>query len=223
MVFQNPYSSLDPRQKIKDVLLEPMEVHGLFETTRRKEIAKDLLAQVGLKPADLEKYPHEFSGGQRQRIGIARALACQPDLMVLDEPVSSLDVSVQASILNLLAQLNRERRISYLFISHDLQVVGYLSTRVLVMYLGQVVEEGPVDKVLAAPKHPYTQSLLEASRGSSAVLKGEIPSPTLSFSGCAFASRCPHAESRCSEELQEKQVVEGEWRAVCWKWAQISS
>ena len=146
MVFQNPFASLDPRQKVQDILLEPMDVHGIEAPHNRLSLVAELLNRVGLSPSDLPKYPHEFSGGQRQRIGLARALACQPSLIVLDEPVSSLDVSVQASILNLLADLNRVQKISYLFISHDLQVVGYLSDRLLVMYLGKVVEEGKLKK-----------------------------------------------------------------------------
>jgi len=221
MVFQNPFLALNPRQKIKDALLEPMEVHGLLQKGKGLDAAAELIARVGLAKADLGKYPHEFSGGQRQRIGIARALACKPDLMVLDEPVSSLDVSVQASILNLLAQLNRDQKIGYLFISHDLQVVGYISTRVLVMYLGRVVEEGAVDQVLKKPKHPYTQNLLKASLGSSVVLKGEPPSPTQAIQGCPFYSRCPHAESRCQREKQDWRPVEGSWRVACWKWDKI--
>jgi oligopeptide transport system ATP-binding protein len=221
MVFQNPFSSLNPRQKIKDVLLEPLEVHQLLATSARLAFVKDLMTQVGLSASDLEKYPHEFSGGQRQRIGIARALACQPQLMVLDEPVSSLDVSVQASILNLLVKLNRDKKIGYLFISHDLQVVGYISHRVLVMYLGRVVEEGTVEQVLQKPKHPYTQVLLRASIGSSVALKGETPNPVNAPKGCPFAARCPHTEERCLVEEQELQEVESRWRVACWKWHKI--
>ncbi len=221
MVFQNPFSSLNPRQKIEDVLLEPIAVHGLFRPSERAAAVQELIEQVGLSSKDLQKYPHEFSGGQRQRIGIARALACQPDLMVLDEPVSSLDVSVQASILNLLTKLNRDRKIGYLFISHDLQVVGYISTRVLVMYLGVVVEEGRVDQVLKSPRHPYTQTLLKASLGASVAVKGEQLSPAQVVPGCAFYNRCPHAESRCSNEKQDFQEVDGVWRVACWKWHKI--
>jgi oligopeptide/dipeptide ABC transporter ATP-binding protein len=221
MVFQNPFSSLNPRQKIKDVLLEPLEVHGLLKSSERLSFVKELLTQVGLTEADLQKYPHEFSGGQRQRIGIARAMACQPSLMVLDEPVSSLDVSVQASILNLLVKLNRDKKISYLFISHDLQVVGYISQRVLVMYLGRVVEEGRVEQVLQKPKHPYTQVLLKASIGSSVTLKGEPPNPVNTPKGCSFSTRCPYVEERCLAEKQDLQEVDGGWRAACWKWHKI--
>src|ERR1035438_2203004 len=154
MVFQNPFASLNPRQRVENLLLEPMEVGGLLPPAERRGFALELLGQVGLSGTDLNKFPHEFSGGQRQRIGLARAMACQPDLIVLDEPVSSLDVSVQASILNLLSRLNIRTKIAYLFISHDLQVVGYLSQRILVMYLGKIVEEGDTARVLAQPRHP---------------------------------------------------------------------
>ena len=218
MVFQNPFASLNPRQKVKEALLEPLDVHYLGEPKGRLDYVTELLRKVGLSADDLNKYPHEFSGGQRQRIGLARALVGQPYLIVLDEPVSSLDVSVQASILNLLAQLNREQRISYLFISHDLQVVAYLSDRVLVMYLGRVVEEGNTDQVLQTPRHPYTQILLSASRGNKVAVKGEPPSPVQTPSGCAFHPRCPYAEKRCQEEKQELAQGGQDWKVACWKW-----
>jgi oligopeptide/dipeptide ABC transporter ATP-binding protein len=222
MVFQNPFASLNPRQKIGNILLEPLEVHGLLAPAERLDFVKKLLVRVGLSEGDLEKYPHEFSGGQRQRIGLARALACQPDLIVLDEPVSSLDVSVQASILNLLAQLNREKKIAYLFISHDLQVVGYLSQRVLVMYLGKIVEQGNTMEVLGKPRHPYTQVLLAASMGGQRRIEGEPPDPAQMPTGCPFHPRCPYAEERCRQEKQELQGQKGGWQVACWKWDQVA-
>ncbi|HEY5037672.1 MAG TPA: ABC transporter ATP-binding protein, partial [bacterium] len=176
---------------------------------------------VGLAAEDIYKYPHEFSGGQRQRIGLARALACQPQLIVLDEPVSSLDVSVQASILNLLARLNRDQKIAYLFISHDLQVIGYLSQRILVMYLGRVVEEGETMRVLNKPRHPYTQVLLAASMGQKVAITGEPPSPVQAPAGCPFHPRCPHAEKRCQEEKQQLLEQDKSWKVACWKWDQL--
>lgn len=221
MLFQNPFASLDPRQKVKDLLWEPLQVRGFLGSHEKSSFVQELLGKVGLVPGDLEKYPHEFSGGQRQRLALARSLACQPQLIVLDEPVSSLDVSVQASILNLLSKLNQDQKISYLFISHDLQVVGYLSHRVMVMYLGRVVEEGETEKVLANPLHPYTKVLLQASRGQKAAISGEPPSPVNIPSGCAFHPRCPYAEKRCREERQELAGVKETWKVACWKWNQL--
>jgi len=223
MVFQNPFASLNPRQRIGDTLTEPLEVHGLVKAGERTSFAGSLLERVGLPGTDLAKYPHEFSGGQRQRIVLARALACQPDLLILDEPVSSLDVSVQASILNLLSRLNREQKISYVFISHDLQVVGYLSQRVLVMYLGRVVEEGLTEKVLGLPRHPYTQALLAASEGKKLQVAGEPPSPVDVPKGCAFHPRCPFSEKKCQVEPQSLAEVEKGWKTACWKWDQLPS
>jgi peptide/nickel transport system ATP-binding protein len=199
-----------------------MAVHGLLETKERKTHVKKLLERVGLTAGDLRKYPHEFSGGQRQRIVLARALVCQPRLIVLDEPLSSLDVSVQASILNLLVELNRDLKISYVFISHDLQVVGYLSRRVLVMYSGKIVEEGETKRVLRRPRHPYTRVLSNASEGLETKMEGEPPNPAQIPAGCAFHPRCPHAERRCREEAQTLQEVEKGWKVACWKWDKIS-
>ncbi|SRR5579871_2624714 len=221
MVFQNPYASLNPRQKIGDILREPLEVHGLLESSKRSGFVKELLDQVGLSKEDVDKYPHEFSGGQRQRIGLARAMACQPDLIVLDEPVSSLDVSVQASVLNLLSHMNRHRGIAYLFISHDLQVVGYLSQRLLVMYLGQVVEAGGTDEVLGNPRHPYTKVLLAASEGKGVKIEGEPPNPAQAPSGCPFHPRCAFAEERCRKERQPLLGNENGRKVACWKWDQL--
>ena len=221
LVFQNPFASLNPRQKVAAILEEPLVVQGVGNAGLRRESARALLEKVGLSASDLEKYPHEFSGGQRQRVGLARALSCDPRLMVLDEPVSSLDVSVQAAILNLLADLNRERKISYLFISHDLQVVGYLSRRILVMYLGRVVEEGETEAVLRGPRHPYTRALLAASRGEKAAVEGEPPSPIHPPEGCAFHTRCPFAEARCTREKQPLLEVGGGRKTACWKWEKL--
>ncbi len=221
VVFQNPYASLNPRQKIKKILLEPLEVHGLLRPTERLEFVKGLLAQVGLTEEDLSKYPHEFSGGQRQRIGLARAMACQPDMIVLDEPVSSLDVSVQASVLNLLSRLNQEKGIAYLFISHDLQVVGYLSQRLLVMYLGAVVESGKTEEVLRTPRHPYTKALLAASQGRWVMIEGEPPNPAKAPWGCTFHPRCPFAEDRCRQEKQQLLGDDNAWKVACWKWDRL--
>ena len=217
MVFQNPFASLNPRQKVEDLLAESLEIHGLMESRTRKEIAAELMVKVGMATDDIGKYPHEFSGGQRQRIGLARALAGQPRLIVLDEPVSSLDVSVQAAILNLLGQLNRDRKISYLFISHDLQVVGYLSEKVFVMYLGRIVEEGSVEQVLRSPRHPYAKALLATSRGTKIAVQGDPPSPVQVPSGCAFHPRCPFAEKRCREETQVLREIGKSWKVACWK------
>lgn len=221
MVFQNPFASLDPRQKIGDALKEPLEVHDLLKPPERNQFVKSLLRQVGLSEGDSQKYPHEFSGGQRQRIGLARALACLPDLIVLDEPVSSLDVSVQASILNLLSDWNQKRKIAYLFISHDLQVVGYLSQRLLVMYLGRVVEDGKTKEVLAQPRHPYTKVLLEASEGKGIKIQGEPPNPVNAPSGCPFHPRCAFAEDRCRTENQQLFGDSKGWKTACWKWDRL--
>lgn len=221
MVFQNPFSSLNPRQKVRSILEEPLLVHGRGMSARTEKVL-EIIEKVGLSKNDLEKFPHEFSGGQRQRINLARALVSDPQVIVLDEPVSSLDVSVQASILNLLKKTNQDTGVGYFFISHDLQVVGFLSQRVLVMYLGKVVEQGGTPKVLQSPRHPYTKALLEASSGSGAVLSGEPPSPTQLPSGCPFSSRCPYVEDRCRVENQELKPISRDWAVACWKWSQIN-
>jgi len=217
LVFQNPFASLNPRQRVKEILGEPLRVRAGQGIDGGIETVQALLEQVGLSPNSLEKFPHEFSGGQRQRIALARALALEPDFMVLDEPISSLDVSIQASILNLLARVNEEKRIAYLFISHDLQVVSYLSHRVMVMYLGRIVEEGMTKEVLQRPRHPYTRILLEAARGGKVAVQGEPPSPVKVPSGCAFHPRCPFAEARCREEVQVLEPQAPGWKVACWK------
>ncbi len=222
MVFQNPFSSLNPRQKVRAILEEPLMVHGLKDRNLRMGLVQEWILKVGLSRSDLDKFPHEFSGGQRQRINLARALISRPDAIVLDEPVSSLDVSVQASILNLLRRMNQETGVGYFFISHDLQVVGYLSHRILVMYLGQVVEQGDTAEVLRSPRHPYTMALLAASSNQGKILQGEPPSPTQVPPGCPFSSRCPHVEDRCRIEKQPLRPLSEGWAAACWKWDHIN-
>ena len=207
MIFQDPYASLNPRWRIGDIIAEPIRAHDLIEG--REAIAErvgEVLTQVGLSPADAEKFPHEFSGGQRQRISIARALASEPEFLVCDEPTSALDVSVQAQILNLMKNLQRQLGLTYLFISHDLAVVYHISDYVGVMYLGRLVEWGPARRVFEQPQHPYTRMLLDAipdleMTGRQRVpVAGEVPSPIAPPSGCHFHPRCPFAEERCRQE-----------------------
>jgi len=214
LVFQNPYGSLNPRKKISAVLEAPLEINTSLNKAERAERSRAMLAHVGLRPEYANRYPHMFSGGQRQRIAIARALMLNPKLLVADEPVSALDVSIQAQVLNLLADLQAEFKLAYLFISHDLAVVRHIAHEVLVMYLGHVMEQGPKEKVFARPLHPYTQALLASTPGVGArnvqriVLKGELPSPLNPPSGCVFSSRCPYAVERCRAERPLPQVVD---------------
>jgi oligopeptide/dipeptide ABC transporter ATP-binding protein len=202
MIFQDPAASLNPRMTVLDLLTEALAVHGLLERSR-EETALQLLADVGLDASALHRYPFEFSGGQRQRISVARALALKPALIVCDEPVSALDVSVQAQVLNLLADLKEKYRLAYLFISHDINAVRFIADRVAVMYLGRIVEEGPAEAVLTNPAHPYTQALVSAvpvpgvERRERQVLRGELPSPSRPPAGCAFHPRCPRAMDIC--------------------------
>jgi len=205
LVFQNPYASLNPRKKIGAVLEAPLAINTDLPAAQRAERAREMLAQVGLRPEHANRYPHMFSGGQRQRIAIARALMLQPKLLVADEPVSALDVSIQAQVLNLLAELQATYQLAYLFISHDLAVVRHIAHDVLVMYLGLVMEQGPRDRIFSRPLHPYTQALLASTPGVGSrqrriVLQGELPSPLAPPAGCVFSTRCPYAVERCRAE-----------------------
>ena len=214
MIFQDPYASLNPRWRVEDIVAEPLRVHGLgADDDERRAWVGELLASVGLAAADGVKYPHQFSGGQRQRISIARAIATAPDFLVCDEPTSALDVSVQAQVLNLMKDLQRQRGLTYLFISHNLAVVRHVSDTVGVMYLGRLVELAPRDALFGAPQHPYTRMLLAAipslhdtGRSRTPVL-GEVPNPLSPPSGCAFHPRCPQADARCRSERPELRSV----------------
>lgn len=224
MIFQDPYGSLNPRLTVEDIIGEALDLHGLAEgkSARAKRVA-ELLMAVGLDAAYAQRYPHEFSGGQRQRIGIARALAVEPKLIVCDEPVSALDVSVQAQIINLLQDLQQQHGIAYLFIAHDLAVVEHISRRVMVMYLGKIVELAEAKEVIRAPKHPYTQALISAvpevdpdSKRQRIVLPGDVPSPIHPPSGCRFHPRCPIAEKpRCEAESPEFRNLNGNHCVAC--------
>lgn len=214
IVFQDPFASLNPRLRVGAALVEAMEIHGIGSPNERRAMAQELLARVGLNPAYIDRYPHEFSGGQRQRIGIARALAVRPQLIVCDEPVSALDVSVQAQVINLLQDLQQELGLSYLFIAHDLSVVKHICHRVAVMYLGQIVELADVDELFNNPQHPYTQALLSAipipdpeQQPVFIPLSGELPSPLDPPSGCSFHTRCPYAAGSCSVQRPLSRVV----------------
>ena len=208
LVFQNPYGSLNPRKKIGAILEAPLEINTTLDAAARMQKARSMLALVGLRPEHYDRYPHMFSGGQRQRIAIARALMLNPALLVADEPVSALDVSIQAQVLNLLADLQHELGLAYLFISHDLGVVRHIAHDVLVMYLGHTVEQGEKTAIFSRPLHPYTQALLASTPGivgsgaglPRTPLKGELPSPLNPPSGCVFSTRCPHATDRCRSE-----------------------
>ena len=218
IVFQDPYASLNPRMKVGDIIGEPLVIHGIGTKTEQRDRVAELLRVVGLDPDYAGRYPHQFSGGQRQRIGIARALALQPDFIVADEPVSALDVSVQAQVVNLLQDLQAQFGLTYLFISHGLAVVEHLSTRVGVMYLGKLVELAPAHAIYARPLHPYTQALLAAipqpdpptnlkmRRADTLRLGGDVPSPLAPPSGCRFHTRCPHVMERC--KIEEPPFVE---------------
>jgi len=219
IVFQNPYGSLNPRKKVGAILAEPLAINTRLDKREREAAVREMMDKVGLRPEHYHRYPHMFSGGQRQRIAIARALMLRPKVVVADEPVSALDVSIQAQVLNLLAELQGEFALSYLFVSHDLGVVRHIADEVLVMYLGRAVEQGPKDALFAQPLHPYTQALLAGTpsvdkKRERIVLRGELPSPLNPPAGCAFHTRCPHATERCRQELPALRSVGGR-RAAC--------
>jgi oligopeptide/dipeptide ABC transporter ATP-binding protein len=224
IVFQDPYASLDPRKRVEDLIGDVLDIHGLVSPGNRRRRVLDLLREVGLGSEHLGRFPHQFSGGQRQRIAIARALAPGPDFLVADEPVSALDVSVQAQIVNLLADLRRRRGLTMLFVSHDLSIVEYLSDRVIVLYLGRIVELAPVADLYTRPRHPYTQALLSATpvpdpdaKRSRIVLSGDMPSPSNPPPGCAFHTRCPHAIDICRRERPALEEKAPGHTVACWR------
>jgi peptide/nickel transport system ATP-binding protein len=222
IIFQDPFSSLNPRMRAGDIVGEPLKVHGAVPAAERRERVAALFARVGLSKAQMDNYPHQFSGGQRQRIGVARALALNPKLIVGDEPVSALDVSIQAQVINLLTDLQRELGLAYLFISHNLAVVEHISHRIAVMYLGRIVEHTDRETLFRKPLHPYTEALLAAvpvpdptARRAKRVLQGDVPSPLHPPAGCHFHTRCPYAEARCRSETPPLREIEPGHHVAC--------
>ncbi|MFZ2099659.1 MAG: oligopeptide/dipeptide ABC transporter ATP-binding protein [Oricola sp.] len=223
IIFQDPYASLNPRRTVAEIVGLPLMLHGMAKTQKQaREIVAGMIETVGLKASQLDRYPHQFSGGQRQRIGIARALVSHPQFIVCDEPVSALDVSIQAQIIKLLLDLKQQMGLTYLFISHDISVIGYLSDRVAVMYLGEIVEMGPVDTVLSRPRHPYTQSLMSAvpevdspGKHQRVRLTGDLPSPLNPPPGCKFHTRCPFAIDICKREAPTTELLEPGHQVAC--------
>ena len=227
MIFQDPYASLNPRMTVGEIIEEPMVIHKMGTSAERKAIVQDLIQTVGLKPDHIRRYPFEFSGGQRQRIGIARALALNPEFIICDEPISALDVSIQAQVINLLEKLQHERGFSYLFIAHDLEMVHHISHKIGVMYLGNMVEYGTSDEVYKTPLHPYTKALISASpipdpelakAKKRIILEGEVPSPLDPPKGCPFAVRSRHCSDRCKNEKPQTYEV-GAHKVACFLYA----
>jgi oligopeptide transport system ATP-binding protein len=232
MIFQDPYASLNPRMTVEQIIAEPLIVHGLARGKDLRENVKKLLTQVGLNPAYVDRYPHEFSGGQRQRIGVARAIALKPDLIICDEPISALDVSIQAQVVNLLEDLQQELNLTYVFIAHDLSMVRHISTRVIVMYLGVFVELTDRDTLYKNPLHPYTIGLLSAvpipdpfieEKRERIILEGDVPSPINPPSGCRFRTRCPLAQQICAEERPVWEEKEPGHFVACHFWYNTKS
>ncbi len=221
MIFQDPFSSLNPRMTIGSILSEPLKIHRLVPVAQIRDRVIELLEKVGLNSDHEQRYPHEFSGGQRQRVGIARAIAVEPQLIIADEPVSALDLSVQAQILNLLEDFQQEHNLSYLFIAHDLAVIEHVSDRIAVMYLGKIVELTSAKELYKNPRHPYTEALLNAvpipdpSKPRPVALKGEIPSPVNPPSGCYFHPRCPYADDHCRQHEPQLEVIGIEHQVAC--------
>jgi peptide/nickel transport system ATP-binding protein/oligopeptide transport system ATP-binding protein len=222
IIFQDPYSSLDPRKTVESLVGEPLIIHKMGSKKERREKILQLMQDVGLRPGHLKRYPHEFSGGQRQRIGIARALSLNPKFIICDEPVSALDVSVQAQVINLLRNIQKKYNLSYLFISHDLSVVAHISTQVAVMYLGQIVEIADRNILFEEPLHPYTQALLSAlpslsrdKKNKRMLLKGDVPSPINPPQGCRFHTRCPNAKQTCAYEQPNLTTIKGNHQVRC--------
>ena len=223
IIFQDPHASLDPRMTIEACIAEGLKIHNIGTSVERSEMVLKYLVKVGLRKEHAKRYPHEFSGGQRQRIGIARALILEPEFIICDEPVSALDVSIQAQVLNLLKDLKKEFSLSYLFIAHDLSVVEHISDRVIVMYLGKIVEMATREELFINPRHPYTQALISSipfsgpgKKNERIILKGDIPSPLNPPSGCYFHPRCPKAAAKCKTEMPPSIVFDDDHFVSCW-------